>query len=230
MGKTILFLIVFVFLFLPNAALAISPQKIDPSPDSKERLLRPTRPPMEKFSASGTANHQITPQVTPQTKKAQALARMTEKRQNLIRAFFQRMIKRLEAAIARLEKLIARIESRLNKIQTEGKDVTNQKAELSRAKTGLTKAQNDLTTAKTAFENMISSNDPRAAFVNVRNTIKAVKLDLIEVHRILVHLIGDIQGLRVGTTKTTPTPTGGPTPTLTPSPTPTILPTNTPTI
>jgi hypothetical protein len=40
-----------------------------------------------------------------------------------------------------------------------------------------------------------------------------IKDALIEVHRILVHVIGDIKGLRVGTTKSPfPTPTPSPTP------------------
>ena len=45
---------------------------------------------------------------------------------------------------------------------------------------------------------MLENDDPKEAFLVIKNTIKEIKSDLVEVHQLLVHLIGDIKGLRVG--------------------------------
>ena len=177
------------FLFLPSPIFAKPPAWVTP----------PTRPEITKPT--------IVKELIP-TKKAEIKAKLTEKRQQLIRQFFFRMVKRLGAAITRLEKLILRIESRLAKLESQGEDVSKIKIEVADAKTKLVKTKEDLELAKTKLEDVLISEDPKAAFAEVKNLIKGVKTQLIEVHRILVHVIGDIKGLHVGqiTPKPTPTP------------------------
>lgn len=192
--KKIVLIFLLLFLLIPSPALAKSPLWI--TPPVKPEITRPviTRTPLP-------------------TRMAEIKAKLTEKRQQLIRQFFTRMVKRLEAAIARLEKLISRIESRLAKLESQGEDVSKIKTEVADAKTKLAKAKTDLEEAKTKLEDVLTNEDPKAAFAEVRSLIKGVKSQLIEVHRILVHIIGDIKGLHVGqiTPMPTPTPTAIPT-------------------
>ncbi|MFZ5365703.1 MAG: hypothetical protein ACOZBZ_00235 [Patescibacteria group bacterium] len=184
--KKIILVFLLGFLLFPSYVLAKPPSWT--TPPNKPEVTRPviTRVPLP-------------------TKKAEIKARLTEKRQQFIRQFFNQMVKRLEAAIARLEKLISRIESRLAKLESQGEDVSKIKTEVADAKTKLAKAKADLEKAKNKLETVLASDDPKAAFGEVRTLIKGVKSQLIEVHRILVHVIGDIKGLRVG--QITPTPT-----------------------
>lgn len=195
MKKIILIFGLSGFLFNPSFVFAKPPSWV--TPPNKPEITRPV----------------ITKTPLP-TKKAEIRERLTEKRRELIRQFFTRMIRRLEAAISRLEKLISRIESRLAKLESQGENVAKIREEVENAKTKLTSAKADLELAKSKLETVLASDDPKEAFKEVREIIKNVKTQLIEVHRILVHVIGDIKGLRAG--QITPPPTGGPTPTPTP--------------
>jgi hypothetical protein len=143
-------------------------------------------------------------------------ARISEQRKERIRFFFNRLIKRFEAAISRLERLITRIESRLDRIEADNEniDTTAIREELASAKTNLESARTAIADAQTSLEDILSSNDPKEAFIAVHDLIKEIKNQLIEIHQILVHSIGEIRGLRVGTLET-PTPT--PTPVITPA-------------
>lgn len=209
MKRTVIFSFLFPLFVLPNLISIKPPWVIQPN--------RPTPPPQPTIT-----------RVPIPTKKAEIKARLTERRQRLIQAFFDRMVKRLEAAIARLEKLISRIQSRLDKIEAEGIDVSAIQEDINRATSKLNEAKADLATAQASIEEMLSAEDPKAAFANVRTAIRAVKNDLIEVHRILVHLIGDIRGLRVGQEEGQPMGTPAPTEEPTTTPTPTTEPTPTP--
>jgi hypothetical protein len=76
-------------------------------------------------------------------------------------------------------------------------------------------------------ESFLDNDDPKTAFAEVREIIQQIKVNLIEVHRTLVHVIGDIKGLRVGT-EVKPSPSPEPSPVVTPEPTETPTPTPTP--
>ena len=170
---------------------------------------------------------------TPSSKQI----RIQEKKKELIRNYFSRL---------RLEKLIKRIENRVAIIKSEnsGIDTALIDSEIIKAKDLLEHAKTELIAVNGIIEDTLTSNDPKTAFVVVRDSIKNVKNDLVEVHRILVHLIGDIKGLRVGNTQeniesvssspspsVSSSPTSSPTqtPTTTPTATPTLMPTGTPT-
>jgi chromosome segregation ATPase len=141
------------------------------------------------------------------TKNAEIRARINEKKREILRRFFNQMIERFQAAINRLEKLISRIESRLAKIKSQGKNVSQIENRLSEAKTKLNDAKANLELLKNKIENLPTSNDElKNFFIETKNLVKSIKIQLIEVHQILVHLIGDIKGLRVGQITPTPIP------------------------
>lgn len=127
-------------------------------------------------------------------------ARLSEMRQERIRFFFGRLTIRFEAAINRLERLIARIETRLDRIEASDEEVdsTAIREEVEEAKRKLEEARVALAEAKESLEGILSAEDPKTAFEDVRDLIGGIKEELKEVHQILVQVIGDIKGLRVG--------------------------------
>lgn len=141
-------------------------------------------------------------QLRNEEKRATIAARFTEIRRQRITNFFNRLIKRLESAIARLEKLIERIESRIAKIEEEEEDLATGPIteQVNEAKAMLADAKADLEATKDNFEALLDSDEPKEVFNEVRGNIIDIKDALVEVHRILVNVIGDIKGLRVGTT------------------------------
>jgi hypothetical protein len=133
-------------------------------------------------------------------------ARLSLVRRERIRAFWGRMLTRIEAMVERLERLIARMEARIGQIEAldENIDTSVAKDDIAEAKKLIVDIKADLETAKTQLEQVIGSEDPKAAFKDVINTVQGIKTNLIEVHRLLVHAIGSIKGLRVTTPTSTP--------------------------
>ena len=139
-------------------------------------------------------------QTRNEERKATIAARLTEIRRARIRNFFNRLTRRLEAAIDRLEKLITRIESRIAKIEEADNDIDTGPVteQVNDAKAKLASAKADLQEVKDTFETLLTADEPREVFETVRDKITNIKDAIIEVHRLLVHVIGDIKGLRVG--------------------------------
>lgn len=132
-------------------------------------------------------------------RKATMSARLTERRQGRIRTYFQRLTNRLNSAINRLDILISRIESRVEKIKAEESEIDTDsiEADIQTAKDLLDDAKANLEAASNSFDTVLEGDDPKQAFMIIKDTIKEVKNGLVEVHQLLVHLIGDIKGLRV---------------------------------
>ncbi|KKU04071.1 MAG: hypothetical protein UX88_C0003G0007 [Candidatus Woesebacteria bacterium GW2011_GWC2_47_16] len=141
-------------------------------------------------------------QVRNEERRATITARLTEIRRERIRNYFNRLVGRLEAAIARLEKLITRIESRIAKIEEldEEIDTAPITEQVNAAKSKLAEAEAELQEVKDVIETLLAADNPQEVFETVREKIMNIKDSLIEVHRILVHVIGDLKGLRVGPT------------------------------
>lgn len=133
-------------------------------------------------------------------KKATREARLTEVRQQRIRLFWGRLKRRLLAAMDRLERLIERIESRLTKFEEANPDLDTASIhnELDEAKEMLEVARTECEAADATIDEILESEDPKAAFEEIREAVMTIKMQLIEIHRILVMVIGDIKGLRVG--------------------------------
>jgi len=142
-----------------------------------------------------------------QDKTASREAKLFQLRQKLILKYYQQMSKRLWAMINRLEILISRIDARIVIVDAEtDKNLDTVKADVAKAKTDLVSAKDSLTLADGSINTAILSIDnPKEAFALVKSDITNVKNNLKEVHKLLVHVIGDLEGLRVGATKLTPT-------------------------
>lgn len=137
-----------------------------------------------------------------QEKKATIEAKLRETRKVRIRAYWTRLNTRFMATINRLYRLIERIESRLAIIEKEeGAEIGEIKEQLEVVKEQLEEIETNIQAANDNIENVLSSNNPKEAFSEIRDIIKEARDNLIEVHRTLVHVIGDIRGLRVGASK-----------------------------
>lgn len=132
-------------------------------------------------------------------RRATVAARLTTRRQETIKFFFKRLAKRLQAAINRLRRLIARIESRLAKIEfaEDGINTTDVKATLVTAKEKLDESETALAEVQAGFKDVLANENPKEAFSDIKDLTQGIKRQLIEVHRLLVHVIGNIKGLRV---------------------------------
>lgn len=126
-------------------------------------------------------------------------AKLTEDRKVIITNHWQKLMARLNAAVARLEKLIQRIESRVAAIKENNPqaDIDEISTKITEAKTKLTEAKTKLSALESVVNEAIASDEPKAAFEVIHNTVKEIKTLLLQVHRILVHIIGDIKGLRI---------------------------------
>jgi hypothetical protein len=168
-----------------------------------------------------------------QDKKASIEAKLSDKKKNIISNYWQRLVKRINSSIDRLDKLTQRIESRLLIIETKNpsKDTTPIHSQLNEVKTKLTDAKTKLSALNTVVTESLNSEKPKETFLVIKDGIKEVKSILMDVHKVLVHIIGDIRGLHVGEedlNENTPTITSSVTPTLTLTPTPSVTPTMTP--
>ncbi len=143
-----------------------------------------------------------------QDKTATREARLSQVRQTLIKKFYLNMSKRLWAMIDRLDILISRIDTRIKIIDAEtDKDLTAVNADVTKAKDLLTGTRATLVSSDNMIDTATLSASPKESFALIRLNISDIKKGLKEVHKLLVHVIGDLEGLRVGTTKATPTPT-----------------------
>lgn len=135
-----------------------------------------------------------------QERIATAQAFLSQRKQEIIRSHFNRVTRRLGAAVNRLYLLISRIESRVTKIEAvdENLDTELIKTDIVSAKEKLDQVGTQLENIKTKMEEVIGSETPKEGFVEVREMVGEIRESLVGVHQILVKVIGDIKGLRVG--------------------------------
>lgn len=148
-----------------------------------------------------------------QYKKASIEAKITDLKKQIVRNFYNRMAERLSATISRLEILISRIESRIAKIESSGTTVSQSvKNNIIQAKQLLSDSKVLLASSNDMLENVLASNQPNEAFKILKENVSEIKDNLVKVHQLLVKVIGDIKGLRIGqniipTITVTPVPT-----------------------
>lgn len=140
-------------------------------------------------------------EATREAAKEELKAKLEEKAQNRVRTLFGNISTRIESAISRLYTLIERMEARLAIFAEEGENVLEIQEKIDSAKILLVSAENSLVVAKTELENTITSEDPKAGYLYVKDVVKDIKLTLVDAHSILVQVIGDMKGLRVGETE-----------------------------
>lgn len=138
------------------------------------------------------------------TRQAENRERISERVREQVKALFGRTELRFLAAITRQEKIISRIESRLLKIETENPDLDLSpiQEELLINKIKLNEAKQALSEVSISLEAILDSEDPKSEFIHLKNLLEEIKSELIIIHQNLVHLIGEIRGLRVGNSET----------------------------
>lgn len=193
--KLLFFLLVFGLLFINLGTLSAA-KKTTSTPSAKRVEVQQRIE--EKRLAQEQKRQEIRERI--ETKKATKSAQLSQKKRERVENYWERLNKRLLAVILRLERLITRIESRLDKIASEEGDidVADIQEQLGDASLLLVQAKLDLELANDSLEEVLLADDPKEAFIAIKDTIKEIKESLIETHRILVHVIGDIKGLRVG--------------------------------
>ena len=212
MIKKFLLISTLTFLLLSSFSVTVSAQPFGDSSQKRADIQQ-----MIEEKKAENEQKRLGIQNRIEEKKASHSARLTALRQERLRFFYSQMSRRIDALIDRLDILIIRIESRIAKLNEEGADTSEVEAEVESAKVILSDTLELKEEADVMFEEIISSEDPKEAFSQLRNLVGNIKLNLIDVHRILVKTIGNIKGLRVGNT---PQEGCDEIPTVTPSPTP----------
>lgn len=131
------------------------------------------------------------------TRAAEIRQRVAEHRKTLIRRFFKRMLRRFQAAIERMRRLAERIEGRLNKMEARGIDVADLRADLAEVRADLDVAAGLLNGLETTLEEALVSDDPKAAFESVRETIQETRRMLVDLHLRLVAIITQMKAIHV---------------------------------
>jgi len=192
--KFILPLLICFFIFSP--AIVLAQTNLIQTSEQNQNEAEPT-------TATGAMERE-TVREKAQERIATAQAFLSQRKQEIIRSHFNRVTRRLEAAVNRLYLLISRIESRVAKIETvdESLDAELIKADIASAKEKLDQATIQLGNVKAKMEEVIGSETPQESFMEIKTMVGEIRENLIGVHQILVKVIGDIKGLRVGETST----------------------------
>lgn len=165
----------------------------------------PALPAFAAFHAQRPQNPQEQ-QGAMQQRSQEMRSRLEESRKDLIRRHFARMVKRFEAALERQKKLGERIQSRIDKARANGRDVAKAQAALDKAKAAWQEAKDALETAKGKIETVLSAEDPKAAFAEVRALVAKARDKIKAVHAAFVDAVTILKGLgggeRKGTTAT----------------------------
>lgn len=153
-------------------------------------------------SASFSRGQEIKPEdkLKLNSEQKETRERITAIKRERIRNYFGKMIVRIEATIERLEKLIARIETRIKIINDNNDEIntTDIEKNVSESKEKLTEIKAKLSILSSKLETLLNSEKPGDEFKNVRESLGNIILDLKNVHRLLVQVVGDIKGLRIG--------------------------------
>ncbi len=132
-----------------------------------------------------------------QQKTASREGRLTQLKQGIVRKYYEKMSDRMWAVISRLETLSERIEARIEIVDSEtDEDLSDIVLQVNNAKALLNDTKILLTSSDDMFETVIASDDPKESFEILRDNINDIKMNLVEVHRFLVKVIGDIYGLK----------------------------------
>jgi len=134
-------------------------------------------------------------------RKEEREAAMDEKRQERVAAFYQKLEVRVSAFIERLTVLSERILTRLETLAEEGESVATLTAEVASAQELIAEAESLLADLKTTQQDFLESEDPKAFYPTIRESVGAIKDSLKDAHSILVKVITQIKGLRVGGTE-----------------------------
>jgi len=190
-------ILILFFLILPTVVFA-EDELDDPSPTpiNVGQVIR------ERNKEQNEIKKEIREQ-TREEHKEQIQAKLQEKNQNRIRSFYGRLSKRMTAAIERLQTLSERILNRLSVLGDEGEDVSSLEGKVEEAQGLLEDAQGLLTNLEGMMEQMLASDDPKSFMPTLKDAVMEIKDTLKASHSILVEVITQIKGLRIGNTEST---------------------------
>lgn len=135
---------------------------------------------------------------------------LSQQKQGLVTNYYNKMSDKMWAMIDRLNVLITRIDARIAVVEEEtDKDLTLVISNVNTAKILLTDTKAILTSSDEMFQTVIASSDPKESFEILRENINDIKMNLVEVHQLLVKVIGNLEGLTGGVKYQAPTPTLG---------------------
>lgn len=130
---------------------------------------------------------------SPEAKKRPDEAKMT-----IITRYFDKMTKRLDAALEREKKLMDRVGSRIKKFEEKGAHVDAAKKNISDARAAWQKAKDALDEAKTKFEALKASDNPKIAFQNVKRLVMDVVGLIKKTHAGIVKTVVSLKGASSG--------------------------------
>ena len=166
----------------------------------QERLweLRETRQDLQERRQETLERHQAVKEQVA-TKQAEARQRVVKR----IKAVFEKILQRLNAALVRLDKIADRIASRIDKLQAKGVDTSKAEAKLLEAEKlgSQAKATIDDAQAKIAVIDPASTT-VKDAVHQVVETVRSAKKALFDYHKALVAAIRELKAaanLREGT-------------------------------
>lgn len=117
-------------------------------------------------------------------------ARVDQRRQDVIKAYADRMTTRLNAAIDRQSKLADRIASRIQKIQTsQNIDLSDATALLAQARAQIGVAQAAVTNISVSVDETLAASDPKQAFQNVITATQEAVQSIQDVHQAFVAVV-----------------------------------------
>ena len=145
----------------------------------------------EKVEATKTQNNE---------KREEIKNKITAVKKERVQSLYGKMVVRIEALTERIEKLTLKIEERLQIISSSNEDIntTSIQKSLDQAKQILSDTKVQTAELDSGLKVMLSSENPGEVIKDIRISIISIKNNLKEVHSILVSVVGQIRGLRIG--------------------------------
>lgn len=132
-----------------------------------------------------------------------------EARVDIARAYGNRMVKRLLAAIERIEKLGNRLDSRITKIKSAGENATTSEMYLQKSREELVAAKTNIEILKTVFVSLTASTTVGENIGKIHDATENVTVHIKASHQYLVEATKALKGLgaflKNGTTTTATT-------------------------
>ena len=125
-------------------------------------------------------------------RRAEFKQRLTEKREAVIIAYAERMVKRLHAALDRLTGIADRIISRIEKLGDKF-DTTTALANTEEARLQIEFLHIYVDETLAGMQNAFDDEDPQTSFENVRITIKEIVSEIKNVHKLLIEAITSLK-------------------------------------
>ena len=196
----LIFVALLFFLFVPRVSLARGEKDVDSGLRGSREVLQQSREDKSKMREelkSKLQDRREELKKMAQGKREEAKKRIEEKQQEKIKQAYLKLTEKVNKIVSRFEELIVKIEARLDKL-SETQDVSSIQAEVERAKDKIAQVKADLASLEGLGSDVASSSDPKSSYATSRQMFQEVKKELDEVHKILVGVIGEIKGLRVG--------------------------------